>query len=55
MKNIGLENPSDYVRVGRTIEHLEQGPSPFLLQGHILMAERFAGHIRVLQSKVCVH
>jgi hypothetical protein len=26
----------------------------YLLKGHILMAERFAGRIRVLQSKVCI-
>jgi hypothetical protein len=26
----------------------------YLLKGHILMAEKFAGRIRVLQSKVCV-
>jgi hypothetical protein len=26
----------------------------YLLKGHILMEERFAGHIHVLQSKVCM-
>jgi hypothetical protein len=26
----------------------------YLLRGHILMAEKFAGRIHVLQSKVCV-
>jgi hypothetical protein len=26
----------------------------YLLKGHILMAERFAGRIHILQSKVCI-
>jgi hypothetical protein len=26
----------------------------YSLNGHILMAERFAGHIHVLQSTVCI-
>jgi hypothetical protein len=28
--------------------------NPYLLKGHILMAERFAGRIQVLQSKICI-
>jgi hypothetical protein len=35
-------------------ERGHMNPVPYLLKGHILMAERFAGCFHVLQSKICI-